>query len=100
MLRIPRTDQLFIDPNLELPARAQTSDLDDLKHKLLGVVIVLLGVTFLSDATEWDGSPNFLTYGLAIAGVVLALTVYITAAHWTHKRWPVTIRLDRPWIGG
>jgi len=78
--------QLFIDPNLELPAWLQTSDLDALKQKLLGVVIVLLGVTFLSDATEWDGSPNFLTYGLAIAGVVLALTAYITAAHWTHKR--------------
>jgi uncharacterized membrane protein YqhA len=77
--------QLFIDPNLELPAWLQTSDLDDLKQKLLGVVIVLLGVTFLSDATEWDGSPNFLTYGLSIAGVVLALTAYITAAHWTHK---------------
>lgn len=77
--------QLFIDPNLELPAWLQTSDLDDLKQKLLGVVIVLLGVTFLSDATEWDGSPNFLTYGLSIAGVVLALTAYITAAHWTHR---------------
>jgi uncharacterized membrane protein YqhA len=78
--------QLFIDPDLELPAWLQTSDLDGLKQKLLGVVIVLLGVTFLSDATEWDGSPNFLTYGLSIAGVVLALTAYITAAHWTHRR--------------
>jgi uncharacterized membrane protein YqhA len=39
--------QLFIDADLKLPAWLQTNDLDDLKHKLLGVVIILLGVTFL-----------------------------------------------------
>jgi uncharacterized membrane protein YqhA len=77
--------QLFIDADLKLPAWLQTNDLDDLKHKLLGVVIILLGVTFLSDATEWDGAPDFLAYGLSIAGVVLALAVYMIASHWTHR---------------
>ena len=78
--------QLFIDPDLNLPAWLTVADLDDLKQKLLGVIIVLLGVSFLSDATEWDGSPGFLSYGLAIGAVVLAFAVYIIASHWSHKQ--------------
>ena len=78
--------ELFIDPELDMPDWLIISDLDDLKHKLLGVIIVLLAVTFLSDATEWDGSPGFLNYGLAIGAVVLAFAAYIVASHWAHKR--------------
>ena len=78
--------QLFIDPELDLPDWLTTTDLDDLKQKLLSVVIILLAVTFLSDATEWDGSANFLAYGLSIAGVVLAFGVYIIASNWAHNK--------------
>lgn len=76
---------LFIDPVLELPEGLVVKDLEDLKQKLLGVIIVLLGVNFLSDVTEWGGSPNFLGYGLAIAGVVLAFAVFIFTNHWAHQ---------------
>ena len=69
-----------------MPEWLTTTDLDDLKQKLLSVVIILLAVTFLSDATEWDGSANFLAYGLSIAGVVLAFGVYIIASNWAHRR--------------
>lgn len=49
------------------------TDLDDLKGKLLGVIIVLLAVTFLGDVVTWDGSESILWLGLAIGLVLLAL---------------------------
>ncbi len=36
------------------------TDLDDLKGKLLGVITVLLAVTFLGDVVTWDGSKGIL----------------------------------------
>lgn len=77
---------LFIDPTLEVPEGLIVRDIDDLKQRLLGVIIVLLGVNFLSDVTDWHSTPNFLGYGLAIAGVVLAFGIYIFANHWAHQR--------------
>jgi uncharacterized membrane protein YqhA len=73
--------QLFIDPSLPLPAWLKISTLDDLKERLLGVVVVLLAVSFLGDLVEWDGSWNILAEGLAVGTVVgvLALTMAILA---------------------
>ena len=49
------------------------TDLDDLKGKLIGVIIVLLAVTFLGDVVTWDGSQSILWLGLATGLVLLAL---------------------------
>jgi uncharacterized membrane protein YqhA len=76
--------QLFVDPDLPLPRWLQVATLDDLKERLLGVVIVLLAVTFLGDVVEWDGDWNLLAEGLSVALVlgVLALTIAVlTRAH-------------------
>jgi uncharacterized membrane protein YqhA len=73
--------QLFIDPRLPLPPWLKVSTLDDLKERLLGVVVVLLAVSFLGDLVEWDGSWNILAEGLSVGIVVgvLALTMAILA---------------------
>ncbi len=73
--------QLFIDPSLPLPAWLKISTLDDLKERLLGVVVVLLAVSFLGDLVEWDGSWNILAEGLSVGIVVgvLALTMAVLA---------------------
>lgn len=65
--------ELFIDQHLPMPRWLMIRDLDDLKDKLLGVVIVLLGVTFLGKVVVWNGDRNILFYGLAIAAVIAAL---------------------------
>jgi uncharacterized membrane protein YqhA len=65
--------QLFIDHNLALPRWLKVNDLTDLKRDLIGVVVVLLGVSFLGEIVNWEGSSNVLPLGVAIAFVIAAL---------------------------
>jgi uncharacterized membrane protein YqhA len=65
--------ELFVDPNLPMPAWLRIRDFDDLKDKLIGVIIVLLAVTFLGSAVTWQGGKDILYYGAAIGIVILAL---------------------------
>jgi len=59
-------------PGEPLPLRYA---LDDLKAKLLGVVATILGVLFLGQVVSWDGERNLGPYGVAIAAVILAITL-------------------------
>src|ERR687894_2039432 len=65
--------QLFIDRNLPLPHWLKVNDLTDLKRDLIGVVVVLLGVSFLGEVVDWEGGDNLLPLGAAIALVIAAL---------------------------
>ena len=70
--------ELFIDDQLPLPAWLAIHNFDDLKGKLVSIVIVVLGVTFLSQAVRWDGSQELLGYGIAVGLVIAALTFFIS----------------------
>lgn len=70
--------ELFIDSDLKLPEWLQIRTFDDLKNKLVGVVIVVLGVMFLGFVVAWDGSRNLLGIGVAIALVIAALTYFLS----------------------
>jgi uncharacterized membrane protein YqhA len=65
--------ELFIDRSLPMPYWLHVSSLDDLKDKLLGTVVVMLGVSFLGDVVTWEGQNNILALGAAIAVVVGSL---------------------------
>jgi uncharacterized membrane protein YqhA len=78
--------ELFVDPELPMPGWLRIRDLDDMKERLLGVIIVLLGVTFLGSAVTWDGTGDILPYGLAIAAVILALALQLWIVGRTHHR--------------
>ena len=69
--------ELFIDQNVQLPEWLEIRTLDDLKNKLIGVVIVVLGVLFLGQVVSWDGERDLLGYGAAIALVIGALTYFL-----------------------
>ncbi len=69
---------LFIDSSLKLPDWLQIRTLDDLKNKLVAVVIVVLAVLFLGQAVTWDGARDLMGFGLAIAAVIAALTWFIS----------------------
>src|SRR5689334_15708447 len=58
--------ELFIDQGLPMPAWLRITTLDDLKERLLGVVAVLLAVTFLGSAVTWKGGMDILWLGLSI----------------------------------
>jgi uncharacterized membrane protein YqhA len=81
--------ELFVDDQLPMPGWLRIHDLDDLKDKLMGVVIVLLGVTFLGRVVTWDGSNNILYFGTAIALVILALGAFLAInARFGHRALP------------
>ena len=70
--------ELFIDDQLPMPAWLVIHDLDDLKNKLTGVVILVMGVLFLGQVVTWDGQRDLLPYGAAIALVIAALTYFLS----------------------
>lgn len=69
--------ELFIDSRIPVPAWLRIEGIDDLKHKLIGVVITVMGVMFLEQVIAWDGNRNLLPFGLAIAVVILALSLFL-----------------------
>lgn len=68
--------ELFIDDKLPLPTWLVIHTLDDLKDKLLGVVVVVMGVLFLGQIISWDGERDLLSYGAAVALVIAALAYF------------------------
>lgn len=68
--------ELFIT-DLELPKWLVITDLDMLKNKLIGVVIVVLAVLFLGQIVTWDGQKNILSMGLSISLVIGTLTFFL-----------------------
>ena len=70
--------ELFIDSDLRLPEWLQIRTFDDLKNKLVGVVIVVLGVMFLGFVVAWDDTRDLLGIGAAIALVIAALTYFLS----------------------
>lgn len=69
--------QLFIDENTTLPSWLKIRTLDELKHRVIGVICVVLGVNFLSNVAEWTGGKDILYLGVAIAVVLLALVLLL-----------------------
>jgi uncharacterized membrane protein YqhA len=72
--------ELFINADIELPEWLQVRTFDDLKNKLVGVVIVVLAVLFLGLVVSWDGERDLLRIGAAIALVISALTYFLSTA--------------------
>ncbi len=69
--------QLFIDENTALPSWLKIHNLDELKHRVIGVICVVLGVNFLSQVSEWDGGVDILYFGAAIGIVLVALVLLL-----------------------
>jgi uncharacterized membrane protein YqhA len=70
--------ELFVDDDLPLPAWLSIHNLDDLKNKLTGVVILVMGVLFLGQVVAWDGERDLMPYGIAISLVIAALTYFLS----------------------
>lgn len=70
--------ELFIDVKLDIPQWLEIKSLDDLKAKLVGVVIIVLGVIFLGNTARWTGGTEILYLGFGIAAVVAALTYFLS----------------------
>lgn len=69
--------ELFIDDRVPVPHWLEIHTLDDLKDKLIGVIIVVIGVGFLGQFTTWNGETNLLISGGGAALVIAALTFFL-----------------------
>jgi uncharacterized membrane protein YqhA len=78
--------ELFVDQDLPMPAWLRIRDFDDLKDKLIGVIIVLLAVTFLGSAVTWTGGRDIFYFGAGIGFVILSLAIVLHIFSRSHQR--------------
>ena len=70
--------ELFIARLPTTPSWLSVRDLDDLKAKLLGVIIVILSVFFLEQVINWNGKRDVLDLGIGEALMIGAIVLTIT----------------------
>ena len=67
--------ELFIAP-VPMPGWLTITSFDDLKSKLINIIVVALGVAFFGQVATWDNVANLLTLGVGIGAVIVALGVF------------------------
>lgn len=68
--------RLFITSNMRLPHWLEFNDLDDLKERLVSVVVVMLGVYFLGEVMGGANGTRLMYLGISISVVIAALTLF------------------------
>ena len=68
--------ELFVDEDLQLPAWLQIHSLDDLKGKLIGVVVAVIAVVFLGELVEGSDAEATMMIGIGAGALVLALAAF------------------------
>ena len=71
--------ELFVDTDLEVPAWLQVHDLDDLKSKLIGVVVAIIAVIFVGVFVDANRADEVLAYGLGAGALVAGLAQFAYA---------------------
>jgi uncharacterized membrane protein YqhA len=71
--------ELFVDSELQVPVWLQINNLDDLKSKLIGVVVAIIAVVFVGVFIDSNRADDVVSYGLGAGALVLALAVFAYA---------------------
>ena len=71
--------ELFVDTRLEVPAWLQVRDLDDLKSKLIGVVVAIIAVVFVGVFVDANRASDVVSYGLGAGALVAGLALFAYA---------------------
>ena len=71
--------ELFVDTNIKVPEWLQVRDLDDLKSKLIGVVVAIIAVVFVGVLVDSNRAADVLSYGAGAGALVLGLAVFAYA---------------------
>ena len=71
--------ELFIDEDLEVPPWLQVQDLDDLKSKLIGVVVAIISVIFVGVFVDTDRAADVISYGVGAGALVTGLAIFAFA---------------------
>ena len=68
--------ELFIDEDLEVPVWLQVHDLDDLKSKLIGVVVAIIAVIFVGVYVDSNRASDVISYGVGAGALVVGLAFF------------------------
>jgi uncharacterized membrane protein YqhA len=71
--------ELFIDDELPVPLWLRVYDLDDLKSKLIGVVVAIIAVVYVGIFVDANRSKDVLSYGLGAGALVVGLAIFAYA---------------------
>jgi uncharacterized membrane protein YqhA len=71
--------ELFVDSSVQLPAWLEIRSLDDLKSKLIGVVVAIISVVFLGILVDLNDPSDILYVGAGAGAVVLGLAAFTYA---------------------
>ena len=78
--------ELFIDTEIEVPLWLRVEDLDDLKSKLIGVVVAILAVVFVGVFVDSNRSDDVISYGVGAGALVVRLAIFAFATKKTEKK--------------
>jgi uncharacterized membrane protein YqhA len=71
--------ELFIDADLEVPQWLRVYDLDDLKSKLIGVVVAIIAVVFVGVFVDSNRAADVISYGVGAGALVVGLAIFAFA---------------------
>ena len=72
--------ELFIDSEIPVPAWLRVRDLDDLKSKLIGVVVAIIAVVFVGVFVDVNRADEVMAYGIGSGALVVALAAFAWAS--------------------
>lgn len=82
--------ELFVDTRLEVPVWLQVRDLDDLKSKLIGVVVAIIAVVFVGVLVDANRAADVASYGLGAGALVAGLALFALATKKSESRTKTT----------
>jgi uncharacterized membrane protein YqhA len=82
--------ELFVDTRLEVPTWLQVRDLDDLKSKLIGVVVAIIAVVFVGVFVDANRASDVVSYGLGAGALVAGLALFALATRKDSSRSKLT----------
>ena len=71
--------ELFVDTRLEVPEWLEVRDLDDLKSKLIGVVVAIIAVVFVGVFVDVNRAADVVAYGVGAGALVGGLALFALA---------------------
>jgi len=71
--------ELFIDAELDVPLWLRVNNLDDLKSKLIGVVVAIIAVVFVGVFVDSNRTEDVIAYGVGAGALVTGLAFFAYA---------------------
>ena len=71
--------ELFVDNEVKLPEWLEIRSLDDLKTKLIGVIVAILAVVFLGALVDRSDANSVMLIGAGVGAVVIGLAAFTFA---------------------